>query len=71
MREGATLRSAPSLIRESSDLFFKIPPADSRSIYSNETNVCGTALDSPVNQNPSIALATPVEINRYSFPPIP
>jgi hypothetical protein len=48
-------------LRENLEIFFfKIPPADSGSIYSHETIVGGTAIDSPLNENPSIALATPV-----------
>jgi hypothetical protein len=55
--------------------FFKIPPADSRSIYMylNETNVG----DSPVNQNLSIALQPHpwkltellFSINSWGYPP--
>jgi hypothetical protein len=41
-----------------------MPPADSRSSYVNEANVLGKAIDSTINQNPWIALATPVEITR-------
>jgi hypothetical protein len=38
----------------------------SEHLYSNESKVgAGTAIDSPINQNPSITIATPVKINRF------
>jgi hypothetical protein len=58
LREWATLCSAPSLNRESSDFFC------SNSSYLSETNVVAKAINSTINQIPCIALAKPVEINR-------
>jgi hypothetical protein len=54
----------PSLNRESSKYFSKMPPADSRSSYVSETNVVEKVLDSTINPIPFIALAKPVKINR-------
>jgi hypothetical protein len=39
-------------------------PAAAQSSYFNDTNVLGKVIDSTINQNHWIALATPVEINR-------
>jgi hypothetical protein len=56
--------SAPSLNRESRYLFSKC--------HSEQLlHVLGKAIDPTINQNLWIALATPVEITRFSFPSIP
>jgi hypothetical protein len=62
-RVGLFLRTFSLTVNLASS-FFKMPPVVSRSSYFNETNVLRKAIDSTIDQNPWITLATTVGITR-------